>query len=143
MSKNAKIQNNSPTLDELLNSFWFSQSKTQAISSMLVAINILGTLLCSIIAFVFSQRGFTGPVFIYYRILCIIYTIHLIHSLSLGLLFATRFFPQINTYSNSVGIYPIFPKHNPTTRHWCHIKYCLCAPIQILLEASTRARSRK
>ena len=90
------------SLDELLNKLGFDLFKTVITSFILPFINVLGTIFCSLSFWIFSHKKFKDPVFFYYRLLCIVYIIHLIHNIPRGLLYSPRYFPNMNTYLSSL-----------------------------------------
>jgi hypothetical protein len=90
-----------PTFVQLLDSLGFSEWLTVMFSFALPSISLLGIILCSMSGWLFFQEKFKDPVFFYYRTLCVIYIIHLVHGIPYGLLFSPRYFPQINTYVSS------------------------------------------
>ena len=101
------ISNNSsnpqPTLDELLDSLGFSQWLTLSNSFVLPSISAIGTGLCLLSVYIFFQPKFADLVFVYYRLLCYTYIIHLIFAIPYGLFYTPRYFPQIiDTYLSSI-----------------------------------------
>jgi hypothetical protein len=111
LNSNELISNNStnsqPTLDELLNSLGFSQWLTLSNSFVLPIISAIGTCLCLLSVYIFFQPKFADPVFVYFRLLCYTYIIHLIFAIPYGLFYTPRYFPQIiDTYWST--IYSIF-----------------------------------
>ena len=89
-----------PSLDELLDSLGFAQWITVTSSFILPTISLLETILCSLSLFIFHKK-FKDPLFFYYRLLCIIYIIHLVHNIPYGFLFSPRYFPRMDTYISS------------------------------------------
>ena len=107
MSNSSLILSNSSvspffTLDELLDSLGFEQWITIPIAFVLPSINVIGTILCTVSAFIFLKRRFADPVFYYYRLLCIINILNLIHNIPYGLLYSPRYFSRMNTYLSSL-----------------------------------------
>ena len=97
------------TIDQLLDLLGFDMRKTLVVSFILPSMNLLGTMFCSLSAFIFFRRKFVDPVFYYYRLLCIVYIIHLVHNIPAGLLCSPRYFTQMNSYFTSIYlIYYIF-----------------------------------
>jgi len=90
------------TLDELLHVLGFDSSKTIIVTFILPSINVLGIVFCSISAWIFFRRNFEDPVFIYYRLLCLVYILHLIHNIPHGIFFSPQYFPTLDTYSISI-----------------------------------------
>jgi hypothetical protein len=97
------------SLDQLLDSLGFSAWLTITSSFIISSINLIGILLCSLSAYIFYHRKFKDPVFFYYRLLCLIYILHLLHGIPFGPLFSPRYFPHINTYISSMYLmyYPL------------------------------------
>jgi hypothetical protein len=94
--------NSMPTLDELLDSLGFSEWITFTASFVMPLLCLIGIILCSISVFIFFRPCFLSSIYFYYRFLCIVYIIHLIHGLPLSLLFSPRYFPSMNTYISSM-----------------------------------------
>jgi len=93
------------SLDDLLNSLGFDHWKTLVASFVLPTISLIGTSLCSLSVWIFYQSHFTSSVFFYYRLLCIVYIVHLLHNIPHGLLFSFRYFAnakQMSTYASSI-----------------------------------------
>jgi hypothetical protein len=105
---------NTSSLDNLLDSLGFDEWKTITVSFILPTINVRGTLFCTLRSFIFFRRIFVDPVFVYYRLLCLVYIIHLIHNIPAECLCSLRYFPKINTYLSSsyliyyIGVSSIF-----------------------------------
>ena len=62
----------------------------------------MGTLFCTISAYIFFQRKFVDASFFYYRLLCIVYIIHLLHNIPRGIFYTPRYFPNMNTYLSTI-----------------------------------------
>ena len=93
---------NSTTLNKLLDSLGFDEWKTITAFFIIPFLNILGTLCCITSASIFFRRKFNDSVFYYYRLLCLVYIIHLLHNIPAGLLCTPRYYPQTNTRLNSL-----------------------------------------
>ena len=91
-----------PSLDQLLDSLGFYPWLTITASFILPTISALGICLCSLSAWIFFDKKFKDPVFFYYRLLCLTYIVHLIHNVPLGLLFSPRYLTNINTYVSCI-----------------------------------------
>ena len=91
-----------PSLDQLLDSLGFVPWKTITASVVIPTISSIGIILCSLSVWIFFRKKFKDPVFFYYRLLCFVYIIHLIHNIPYGLLFSPRYISNINTYLSSV-----------------------------------------
>jgi hypothetical protein len=99
---NASLPNKTMTYEELLDSLGFDLVKTILTTFLLPIISILGTILCLLSFWIFSQRRFVDPIFYFYKLLCIVYVIHLVHNIPYGIIFAPRYFPYMNTYLSSL-----------------------------------------
>ena len=91
-----------PNLDQLLDTLGFTEWEIIVSTFALPSISFVGLVLCALSAWIFFQPKFKDPVFFYYRLLCIVYIIHLAHYIPRGLLFTPRYFPQINTFFTSI-----------------------------------------
>ncbi len=91
------------TLEELLELLGFKNEwQTVSISFVLPCFNLIGVLLCSLTTYIFFQRDFVNPVFYYYRLLCLVYIVHLLHNIPYGPLYSLHYFPRVNTYASSM-----------------------------------------
>jgi hypothetical protein len=90
------------SLDELLHVLGFDSSKTLIVTFILPSINVLGIVFCSISTWIFFRKTFEDPVFFYYRLLCLVYILHLIHNIPHGILFSPQYFPTLDSYSISL-----------------------------------------
>lgn len=60
-------------------------------------------MLCALSLCIFCRRSrFLDQTFVYYRLLCLVYIIHLAHNVPYGILFAPHYFPQVNSYTSSL-----------------------------------------
>ena len=60
-------------------------------------------MLCALSLCIFCRRSrFLDQTFVYYRLLCLDYIIHLAHNVPYGILFAPHYFPQVNSYTSSL-----------------------------------------
>ena len=117
-AKNASLPNKTMTYEELLDSLGFDLVKTILATFILPIISILGTVLCLLSFWIFSQRRFVDPIFFFYKLLCIVYVIHLVHNIPYGIIFAPRYFPYMNTYLSA--IYQIY--YNVMTNFLYHFE---------------------
>ena len=90
------------SLDELLDLLGFNEWKTITASFILPFISIIGTIICSLSAFIFFQSKFKEPVFFYYRLLTLVYILNLVHGIPYGLLYSPRYISSLNTYLSSI-----------------------------------------
>ncbi len=109
MSNSNFTENNSsqqlaylPSLSDFLDSSGFAEWLTITTSFILPLISLVGIFCCMLSFVIFLQRSFKDPSFFYYRLLCFVYTLQLIHGVPYGLLFTPRYFPRINTYFSSI-----------------------------------------
>jgi len=93
-----------PSIGSLLDSLGLDSLETIFIAYFLAGVNVMGTMFCVVSAWIFFKRRhrFVDPVFFYYRLLCLVYIIHLAHNIPRGILFSNRHLPNIDTYSNSL-----------------------------------------
>ena len=89
------------TLDELMNSLVYGEWRTIIYSFVFPSISLLGTIFGSINFYIFFQENFKDSVFFYYRLLCLVYIIHLIHNIPYGICFSPRYLPHINIFLSS------------------------------------------
>ncbi len=90
-----------PSLNELLYATGFYPYKEVLTTFVLPVVNVLGAVFCVSSLFIFCREKFAHPSFFYYRLLCLVYIIHLAHNIPRGILYSPRYFPNINTYLNS------------------------------------------
>ena len=62
-------------------------------------INFLGVVGCSLSLWIFLRKKFVDSVFFYYRLLCAINTVYLLHNIPACVFFSPRYFPNANTWS--------------------------------------------
>ncbi len=91
-----------PSLDQLLDTLGFTEWNIIIATFAIPSISLVGIVLCSLSAWIFFQPKFKDPVFYYYRLLSIVYIIHLAHNIPRGLLSTPRYLPQINTYLSCI-----------------------------------------
>ena len=91
-----------PSLEELLNVLGFEMWETVISTFILPPINLIGLVLCSFSLWIFSRPSFEDPIFFYYRLLCIINIIQLLHNIPFGILFSPYYFPMMNTIATSI-----------------------------------------
>ena len=95
---------NFSNLNELLIEFGFDEWKTLTASFLLPIIGNLGVISCSVSTWVFFRCQFKDPVFFYYRLLCLVYVIHLLHDIPFGLFISPKYISNLNTYACSIYI---------------------------------------
>ena len=72
---------NEVTLNELLAELVFDNVKTVTTTFCLPLVNMIGLVFCSVSAWIFYQSNFSDPTFFYYRLLNLVYIVHLIHNI--------------------------------------------------------------
>ncbi len=91
------------SLDEILASFGFDAYKVAMVTFILPGINLIGIVFCTLSAIIFFRKKFVHSSFFYYRLLCIVYIVHLAHNIPRGLVcFSPKYFPQMNSYWSAV-----------------------------------------
>jgi hypothetical protein len=95
-----------PSLDELLIQLDFQIWEIVINTFILPSINLLGICLCSFSLWIFFRPSFSDPIFFFYKLLCLVNIIHLIHNIFYGVLFTPFYFPWVNTYA--VGVFQIY-----------------------------------
>ena len=93
---------NAVNLDQLLDKLGFTQLHTITASFVLPVVNVFGFSFCSLSAWIFFRPKFTDPIYFYYRLLCLVYILHLIHNFFYGLLFSPKYFYWLNTYLSAL-----------------------------------------
>ena len=89
------------SLHVLLDSLGFNSWISVTASFIMPFLGLLGILFCSLSAFIFFRPRFINPIYVYYRVLCLIYIIQLIHGIPLGPILTPRYIPSLNTYLSS------------------------------------------
>ena len=89
-------------LHELLDQLGFEMWQTVVNTFILPVINLIGTAMCSFSLWIFSRSSFEDPIFFYYKLLCFVNIILLLHNIPRFVLFSPFYFPWINTYLASV-----------------------------------------
>ena len=102
MSNQSQSTSEIPFLDQLLDSLGFDPWKILIASFVIPIISLKGIFLCFLSVWIFFQKSFKDPVFFYYRLLCIVYIVHLLHNIPRGLLNSPRYFSKMDTYFSSV-----------------------------------------
>ena len=95
-------QTSTKSLDQLLDQLGFSMWETVVDTFILPSINLVGVALCSFSFWIFSRPAFKDPIFFYYKLLCFVNILLLMHNIPFDILFTPRYFPMINTYALSV-----------------------------------------
>lgn len=101
---NTKGDTFTPSLDELLDSLGFTERITFAASFVVPSLSLFGISVCLLSTLILCQSRFINPVYFYYRLLCIIYIIHLVHGIPFGILISPRYFqsPRFDSYLSTI-----------------------------------------
>jgi len=91
-----------PSLENLLDKLGFSMWITLVNTFVLPPIHLLGLTFCSFSLWVFLRAPFSDPIFFYYKLLCLVNIVHLVHNIPFCLFFSPFYFPWLNTYALSV-----------------------------------------
>ena len=105
----ANLSSNStltPSFGELFNQLGFKTWHTVMNTFALPLINLTGVGLCSLSLWIFTRAPFAEPIFFYYRLLCAVNIIHLLHNTFYGISFLPVYFPWLNTYA--ISVYQIY-----------------------------------
>ena len=84
---------NTPSLEEFLFMLGYEEWQILTATFALPSLSFIGIILCSLSAWIFFREKFKDPVFFYYRLLCLVYIIHLAHNIPKWYLFFTPIFP--------------------------------------------------
>jgi hypothetical protein len=97
------LTTNTPSLDELLESLGFTELAVISTTFVLSFVCLVGIVLCTLSVWIFFRETFKDPVFVYYRLLCIVYIFHLIQNLFFSLFFTPRYMPaSMDNYLNTL-----------------------------------------
>ena len=91
-----------PSLDVLLNQLGYEKWEKVINIFILPPINLISVALCSFSLWIFSQSSFKDSILFYYKLLCFVNIINLLHNIPACFLFSPRYFPSINTFYTSV-----------------------------------------
>jgi hypothetical protein len=106
LTNETNTTNTLKSLDSLLDSLSFAPWMSIATTYVLTILNFLGVIGCSLSLWIFYRKKFADSVFFYYRLLCIINIIYLLHNIPACVLFTPRYFPHVNTWS--IAVYRIY-----------------------------------
>ena len=90
------------SLNELLDQLGCEQWQTIINTYILPPVNFLGIIFCSFSLWIFLRPSFADPIFFYYKLLCFIYILHLLHNIPYGVSIWPLYFPWINSYVTNV-----------------------------------------
>jgi len=91
-----------PPLNVLLAELGFQTWQAEIMTFILPSLNLLGALLCSFSLWIFFRSAFSDPIYFYYKLLCFINTLNLLHNISYGVSIWPFYLPWINSYVISV-----------------------------------------
>jgi len=92
------------SFDQLLDSLGFNEWVTIVTLFVMPILSLTCLIMCSLSAWIFFQKKFIDPVFIYYRLLCLVYILQLAHGIPLGILYSNRFLLRYFSYYNSMFV---------------------------------------
>ncbi len=68
----------------------------------------MGLGFCSFSLWIFSQRSFSDSKYLYYRLLCLVNIIHLLHNIPGSASLALLYFPPSSTNTHAIAVYQIY-----------------------------------
>ena len=89
------------SLNELLDKLGFEQWQTLLNTFVFPPINFFGIIFCSFSLWIFFRPSFADPIFFYYKLLCFVNILSLLHNIPFGILLSPFYFPWINSYAGS------------------------------------------
>jgi hypothetical protein len=89
------------SLNELLDQLGFEQWQTIINTFILPPVNFLGIIFCSFSLWIFLRPSFADPIFFYYKLLCFVNIIHLLHNIPYGIFISSFNFPWLDAYAVS------------------------------------------
>ena len=105
-AQNETVASTLLSLEEILDQLGFQTWQIAMNKFILPFINLIGIGLCSSSLWIFFRPSFLDPIFFYYKLLCFVNIIHLLHNIPFGVLFSPVYFPWVNTYS--ISVYQIY-----------------------------------
>jgi hypothetical protein len=94
------------SFDDFLDKFGYKPWQIVINTFILPVINFIGIGLCSFSLWVFTRYSFSDPIFFYYKLLCFVNILHLLHNIPYYLLFTPIYFSWIDTYA--VAVFQIY-----------------------------------
>jgi hypothetical protein len=85
----------------LLDKLGFEQWQTLLNTFVFPPINFFGIIFCSFSLWIFFRPSFADPIFFYYKLLCFVNILSLLHNIPFGILLSPFYFPWINSYAGS------------------------------------------
>ena len=87
-----------PSLEQLLGQMGFAHWQAIVQTFILPPLNLLGIGFCLFSLGIFLRPSFVDPIFFYFKLLCIVNVIHLVHNLPSCILLSPFYFPWSNSY---------------------------------------------
>jgi len=87
-----------PSLEELLISLGFTKWEMSPALFILLPFSFIGACFCLLSAWIFYRPNFKHKSYFYYRLLCLVNVLHLLHGIPYGLFFSPRYLPMLNMY---------------------------------------------
>ena len=94
------------SLNEFLDQLGFETWRTIINTFILPPINLIGIIFCSFSLWIFFRSSFSDPIFFYYKLLCFINILHLLHNIPYGILVSPFYFRWVDTYA--VCVYRVY-----------------------------------
>jgi len=85
-------------INVLLAQLGFQTWRTLIITFILPPINLIGAVLCSFSLWIFFRSAFSDPIYFYYKLLCFINIIHLLHNIPYSISIWALFFSYLTTF---------------------------------------------
>ena len=98
-TNNSKENVSLESLEDKLQSVGLTPWMSVMTTFVLPVINFLGVVGCSLSLWIFLRKKFVDSIFFYYRLLCVINILHLLHNIPACVLFSPRYFPGVDTWS--------------------------------------------
>jgi hypothetical protein len=86
------------SLEEWLEIVGLAPWMSKVTTFVLPVINFLGIFGCTLSLWIFFRKKFVDSIFFYYRLLCAINMLHLLHNIPACVLLSPRYFPDANTW---------------------------------------------
>jgi hypothetical protein len=87
------------SLNDFLDQLGFETWRTIINTFILPPVNFIGIIFCSFSLWIFLRSSFSDPIFFYYKLLCFINILHLLHNIPYGILVSPFYFPWVDTYA--------------------------------------------
>jgi uncharacterized membrane protein YciS (DUF1049 family) len=89
-------------LNALMSKLGFQAWQAAIMTFILPPINLMGAVFCSFSLCIFFRSPFSDPIYFYYKLLCFINILNLLHNIPYGVTIWPLYFPWINSYLTSV-----------------------------------------